>query len=144
LERSIVISHRGAPELLRWLRSVLDGVGTVRELFVGDELEAVLREQPPPDLVVASTGLSIPSAISVLVAARAAGVVVPFIIIAGFKDDRVRAFVSAAVPRGFEHRVLSRDDLLNVASVLMTPHPRAEAAGKPDAGDSTRSSGERC
>jgi hypothetical protein len=125
LERSIVISHREAPELLRWLRAALDRLGTVREVGRGSELEASLREQVPPDLVVASTGLSVPSAISTVVAARASGVLVPFIIIAGFKDDRVRAFVSASGPRGFEHRILSREDLASVAAELMMPCRRA-------------------
>jgi hypothetical protein len=118
-ERSIVISHREAPELFSWLRSALDGLGTLREVLLASELEAILYEQTPPALVVASTGLSVPSAISAIVAARAAGVTVPFVIVAGFKDDRVRAFLSAPGPRGFHHRVLSRSELATVAAELM-------------------------
>ena len=115
-EGSIVISHRGAPELLSWLRSALDGFGALREGLFGSDLEAALHDRTPPALVIASTGLSVPSAISTLVAARAAGIAVPFIIVAGFKDDRVRAFVSAPGPRGFEHRVLSREELARVVA----------------------------
>jgi hypothetical protein len=117
--------RRNAPELLEWLHGAIAGTGFVEEVTLEGELEQALARPRAPDLVIASTGASLPFWIATLAFARGAGLTVPFVIVAAFGNDSIGAFVSGGPERRFEHRVLSAPELGALVREL-TRSPPAE------------------
>jgi hypothetical protein len=129
-DKFTVLAHRGAPELLAWLEGAIAGTGPVEVVSLEGDLEKVLARPRPPDLVIASTAVSLPSSIATLAVARAAGVTVPFIIVAAFANDRIRAFVSGGRERLFEHRMLSARELGELVRQLTGASQPARRCGR--------------
>lgn len=114
-----------ADEKIRdWLRRPLARLtGNVREATTGVELEALLREDGPFDLVITSSQLPGQSGLQVLARLRARGESTPFIVVTSIHESLMRVFVSDAEGTVLSSRMVDPQNLVALASSLMPRNP---------------------
>jgi DNA-binding response OmpR family regulator len=124
--RNVRIVLAEADEKVRdWLRRPLSRLTVnVREATTGPELEALLREEGPFDLVI--TNAQLPggqSGLQVLARLRARGEVTPFIVVTSIHESLLRVFVSDAEGTVLSSRMVDPNNLVALASSLMPRIP---------------------
>jgi DNA-binding response OmpR family regulator len=123
--RNVRIVLAEADEKVRdWLRRPLARLtGNVREATTGPELEALLREEGPFDLVITNAQLPGQSGLQVLARLRARGEVTPFIVVTSIHESLLRVFVSDAEGTVLSSRMVDPNNLVALASSLMPRMP---------------------
>jgi CheY-like chemotaxis protein len=110
-----------------WLRRPLARLtANVREAETGSELEAVLLEDGPFDLVITNAQLPGQSGLQVLARLRARGESTPFIVVTSIHESLLRVFVSDAEGTVLSSRMVDPQNLVALASSLM---PRVPPSG---------------
>lgn len=120
---AIVVAHEDA-QLRQWLTDALRGLGAIRLVAEGEQLEQLVLSGEPPDLVVASATLSEPNGVQLLAAARASAIRTPFVMITEFSSSHVLAFVSDDHGTQVARRVLGRHAIRTLAGRLIQMRPR--------------------
>jgi DNA-binding NtrC family response regulator len=120
---TILVAHENAGARL-WLVLALRGLGHVRQVDSGDEVERLALSDYPPSLVVVSASLPDKTGMQVLAAVRAAGRMMPFVIVSDFSAGHVLALVSELHGTRVARRVLGRHGLRLLALRLL-----AQSAG---------------
>jgi CheY-like chemotaxis protein len=126
--RRVRILLAEADEKVRdWLRRPLSRLaGTVSEAGSGPELEALLLEEGPFDLVITNAQLPVQSGLQVLARLRARGETTPFIVVTSIHASLLRVFVSDAEGTVLSSRMVDPQNLVALASSLM---PRLSFGG---------------
>ena len=126
--RNVRIVLAEADEKVRdWLRRPLSRLtANVREAITGQELEALLREEGPFDLVITNAQLPGQSGLQVLARLRARGEATPFIVVTSIHESLLRVFVSDAEGTVLSSRMVDPQNLVAMATSLM---PRVPPSG---------------
>lgn len=114
-----------SPALRRWYSAALKRTASdVDECGGGWDLLLHLCEEPTYDLVVASKNLPDIGGARLLTLLRAAGVEVPFVLVAPFSDSGVRALVGKVGGAALVEDPLDSVQLADAADALLTERPR--------------------
>jgi CheY-like chemotaxis protein len=107
-------------EARRRLRPQLGGLQPeVREARDGPELERLLTEEGPFDLVITSAQLAGMSGLSVLTRARRNGDTTPFVVVTLAHQERLHIFVSTAEGTVLASRMVNARDLASLSRDLI-------------------------
>jgi CheY-like chemotaxis protein len=111
-----------------WLRLPLSRLtANISEAASGPELEALLQEEGPFDLVITSAQLpGGRSGLQVLARLRSSGSTTPFIVLTSIHRESLRVFVSDAEGTVLSSRVVDPQNLVGLAASLM---PRSSLPG---------------
>jgi CheY-like chemotaxis protein len=125
MTHKIVIAESN-PATRSWLLPLIGAIGArIHEAPDGAELERLLEEEGPFDLVITSSQLPEQSGLSVLARVRSRGSQTPFIVVTSVHESSLRIFVSDAEGTVLSSRVVDGDNLRNLALNLI------EAGKKP-------------
>ncbi len=91
----------------------------VDEAGDGAELERLLGEDGPFDLVITSSQLPQQSGLSVLTRVRSRGLTTPFVVVSSVHDSLMRVFVSDAEGTVLSSRVVDPENLRTLALNLV-------------------------
>jgi CheY-like chemotaxis protein len=118
----------GDAKVREWLRQPLSRLtASINEATTGAELEALLEDERPFDLVITSAQLpGGRSGLQVLARLRSSGSTTPFIVVTSIHQESLRVFVSDAEGTVLSSRVVDPQNLVGLAASLM---PRTSLPG---------------
>jgi DNA-binding NtrC family response regulator len=104
---TILVAHENAGAR-SWIALALRGLGDVRQFDSGEDVERLALSEQPPSLAVVSATLPGKTGMQVLAAVRAAGKMMPLVIVSDFSAGHVLALVSELQGTRVARRVLGR------------------------------------
>jgi len=115
-----IVIAEADPGMRDWLGPVLAPLGAeIHEARDGNELERMIEQAGPFDLVITSSQLPVQSGLQVLARARGRGVSTPFVVVTSIHQCLLRVFVSDAEGTVLSSRVVDGDNLRTLASNLI-------------------------
>jgi CheY-like chemotaxis protein len=111
-----------SPAMRSWVRAAIAPIaGVVEEAASGFELLHHLGEGPPFDLIIASARLRGPGGAQALAIARTAGADTPFVLVAPFSKDSIRALVRRMARAALVEDALDANALLRACRQVLAP-----------------------
>ena len=115
-----------SPVMRSWYRVALSHLGAkFDEAGNGQELLDLVAEHGPYDLIVCSQALPIITGAQVLTMIRTAGDETPFVLVAPFCRNSIRASLAKLGNAALLDDALAGDELLRLAKMLMNQHTLA-------------------
>jgi DNA-binding response OmpR family regulator len=103
-----------------WLEQALSASGVeIRAVATGEELQRLLEQEGPFDLVVTGANLPDRTGLGVLAHARALHIRTPFVVVVSARAPRLRIMVSDSTENVLSSRVVDPENLVSLATALM-------------------------